>query len=168
MLWVKSASAPNNTNGDPEMPHVSTDLMLDQSVIAANDNHAATGIGEALVTHLDDHPIQGGFDPQYGGATWRTLISGDQMNSSELVLGVAQIPAGGVLALHRHPPAEFYFVLTGSGVVTIDGIPHDVVSGSSVYIPGNAEHSFAAGADGVSFAYGFAKNAFSDIEYTFS
>ncbi len=150
------------------MPCASSELTIDYPLVAANTNHAANEAGETYVTHMDDHPIQTRLEPQYGGATWRTLISCDQMNSSELVLGVAQIPAGGILAAHRHLPAEFYFVLSGSGVVTIDGVAHSVACGSSVYIPGNAEHSFAAGHEGVSFAYGFAQNAFSDIQYTFS
>lgn len=150
------------------MPAASAEREFYNSAPVANDDCVISGLDQTYVTHLDDQPIHGGFDPQYGGATWRTLISGDQMNSSELVLGVAEIPAGGVLALHRHPPAEFYFILSGSGVVTIDGVLHDVMRGSSVYIPGNAEHCLAAGTDGVSFAYGFAKNAFSDIAYAFS
>lgn len=130
----------------------------------ANDNVVAN----SNVIHVEDQPIECGFGPQYGGATWRTLISGDRTDSSELVLGIANIPARGILAAHRHPPAEFYLIMSGSGIVTLDGVPHDVVSGSCVYIPGNAEHSFEAGPEGVSFAYGFAQNAFSDVEYTFS
>lgn len=129
---------------------------------------ANSPIGRGHVTHIDDLPIEGGFGTQYGGATWRTLISGDVMESSCLVLGVAQIPAGGVLAAHRHAPSEFYFILSGSGIVTIEQTAHEVIRGSSVFIPANAEHSLAAGPDGVSFAYGFAKNAFSEIEYAFS
>ncbi|MCE8006135.1 cupin domain-containing protein [Aestuariivita sp.] len=135
---------------------------------AANDNRAGSFAASRYVVHADDQPIEGGFGPQYGGVTWRTLICRDRMASSELVLGVAQIPAGGLLAAHRHPPAEFYFVLSGSGVVTIDGAAHPVIRSSTVYIPGNAEHSFAAGPDGVSFAYGFAMHAFGEVEYTFS
>ncbi len=64
--------------------------------------------------------------------------------------------------------AEFYLITAGSGEVVIDGVAHQVVGGSSVFIPGNAEHSFAAGPEGVSFAYGFARNTFGEIEYTFS
>ncbi|MGB7242405.1 MAG: cupin domain-containing protein [Sulfitobacter sp.] len=142
------------------------DVMPD--AIVANDNCAHGAGAPHYVSHLNDLPIEGGFGPEYGGATWRTLISSDRTSSQGLVLGVAQIPAGGVLAAHRHPPAEFYFVLSGFGVVTIDGVAHDVTHGSSVFVPGNAEHSMAAGAQGISFAYGFAENAFSDIQYTFS
>ena len=141
-------------------PHVENFI----SDVIANDNVPIC----RHVVHADDLPIETGFGPQYGGATWKTLISSDRMESAEVVLGVAQIPAGGVLAPHRHPPAEFYFVMSGSGVVMLEGVANPVTSGSAVFIPGNAEHSFEAGPEGVSFAYGFAQNAFSDVEYTFS
>ena len=150
------------------MPATPVETQLFTSDAVANDNYPGRLNGTRHVVHIDDLPIEGGLGPQYGGATWRTMICRDRMESSELVLGVAQIPGGGVLAAHRHPPAECYFVLSGSGAVTIDGVPHDVIRGSSVYIPGNAEHSFAAGHDGVSFAYGFARHAFGEIEYSFS
>ena len=147
-------------------PSPETEIFTSEA--AANDNYVGRLSDSRHVVHMDDLPIEGGFGPHYGGATWRTLICSDRMESSELVLGVAQIPSGGVLALHRHPPAEFYFILSGSGIVTIDGTDHRVTRGSGVYVPGNAEHSFAAGIDGVSFAYGFARNAFNEVEYTFS
>lgn len=150
------------------MPATPAETDMFPSEAAANDNYPGRLNGTRHVVHLDDLPIEGGFGPQYGGATWRTLICRDRNDSSELVLGVAQIPAGGVLAPHRHLPAEFYFILSGSGVVTIDGAAHDVIRGSSVFIPGNAEHSFAAGPDGASFAYGFATDTFADIKYEFS
>lgn len=134
----------------------------------ANDNHAVRAGGFPHVCHIDDVSLESGSSEAYGGATWRTLICRDKVNTSDMVLGIAEIPANGVLAAHRHPPAEFYLVLDGSGQVTIDGVSHDVGQRSVIFIPGNAEHSFAAGPLGVSFAYGFAENAFSDVNYTFS
>ena len=38
-----------------------------------------------------------------------------------LTAGIAQLEPGGHLALHRHDPAELYFLLEGEAVVTIDG-----------------------------------------------
>ncbi len=121
-----------------------------------------------FVRRLEDLPIEGGTDPVYGDVTWRTLISADRTASSDFLLGVAEFPANGLLHLHRHAPPEFYLCLSGSGVVTIDGLQHAISAGSAVFVPGNAEHGVTAGPDGLSFAYGFAQNAFSDIEYVFS
>jgi len=130
--------------------------------IAANDNPAG------FVTALDDQPIEGGFDPVFGDVTWQTLISGDKTQSTGVVLGVATFPANGVLHLHRHTPPEFYFGLTGSGTVMLDGQPVEIVPGSAIFIPSNAEHGVTAGSAGLTFVYGFGEDAFSQIEYRFS
>lgn len=139
--------------------------MIDAAVfepVAANDNTAG------FVTLVDDQPIEGGFDPAFGDVTWQTLISGDKTASTSLVLGIATFPANGVLHLHRHAPPEFYFCLSGSGVVTLDGQPHHISPGSAVFVPGSVEHGVRAGAEGLKFAYGFGEDAFSAIEYKFS
>lgn len=122
----------------------------------------------AVVVQLDDQPVEGGDNPVYGDVTWRTMISSDRTPSSDLLLGVAEFKSNGVLHLHRHEPPEFYLCLSGSGVVTIDGIEHPVKAGTAVYIPGNAEHGVVAGTVGLTFAYGFAQHSFADIDYVFS
>ncbi|MDG1377861.1 MAG: cupin domain-containing protein [Yoonia sp.] len=129
---------------------------------AANDTPAG------FLTIVDDQPIEGGFDPAFGNVTWQTLISGDKTASTGVVLGVATFPAHGVLHLHRHTPPEFYFCLSGSGVVTIDGQPLHFAPGSAIFVPANAEHGVRAGADGLKLVYGFGEDAFSTIEYRFS
>lgn len=116
-----------------------------------------------------EHQVrEGGIDPVFGNVSWRTLISSDRTPSADMVLGIAEFPANGMLHPHRHAPTEFYLGLSGDGVVTIDGNTYRIATGIAVFIPGNAEHAVAAGADGLSFAYGFAKDAFSDIDYVFS
>ena len=122
----------------------------------------------AVVIKLDDQPIEGGDNPVYGDVTWRTLISADRTPTSDLLLGVAEFQAHGVLHLHRHEPAEFYLCLMGSGIVTIDGKEHLIDPGSAVFIPGNAEHGVVAGVQGMTLAYGFAQHAFTDVQYVFS
>ncbi len=117
---------------------------------------------------LEHQPYEGGTDPQIGCVSWRTLISSDRTPSRDLVLGVAEFDAFGTLNLHRHKPAEFYFGLSGEGVVEIDGVGHRIAPGIAVFIPGNAEHGVVAGANGLSFVYGFPENAFEDVNYTFS
>ena len=135
---------------------------------ALNENVPLAAAEAGFVRQLDGLAVEGGTDPTYGNVTWRTLISADRTPSTDFLLGVAGFPAHGVLHLHRHLPPEFYFCTAGSGTVTIDGVEHPVSSGSAVFIPGNAEHGVVAGENGLTFAYGFAQNAFSDIEYVFS
>lgn len=146
----------------------STVLTSVESADALNDNVPLAAADTGFVRHLDSLPVEGGTDPAYGDVTWRTLISADRTPSTGFLLGVAEFPAQGVLHLHRHLPPEFYLCTAGSGIVTIDGVEHEVTIGSAVFIPGNAEHGVIAGENGLTFAYGFAQNAFSDIEYVFS
>jgi quercetin dioxygenase-like cupin family protein len=147
------------------MPLSSLNDLLDDALAVPQ---AANDTPTPFVVALDDQAIEGGFDPVFGDVTWQTLISGDKTASNGLVLGVATFVANGVLHLHRHAPPEFYFCLSGSGVVTMDGQPHHVTPGSAIFIPSNVEHGVRAGDGGLKFAYGFGENAFSEIEYQFS
>ena len=124
--------------------------------------------GTAFVVDAASVPLEGGTDPSYGTVKWRTLINGGQHATREFVLGVAEFEPHGTLLPHRHSAAEFYFGLSGSGVVMIEGVPHTITPGTAVYLPADAEHGVTAGEDGLSFAYGFAENAFSEIIYRFS
>jgi mannose-6-phosphate isomerase-like protein (cupin superfamily) len=54
---------------------------------------------------------------------WKSLIGAGLTPSTALTLGIARVPSGGQLATHRHEQAEVYFVLDGTGIVTIDGSP---------------------------------------------
>jgi quercetin dioxygenase-like cupin family protein len=49
-----------------------------------------------------------------GRASFRSLIDGDVTASSHLTFGTATLEPGGSLALHRHPPAEIYYILAGA------------------------------------------------------
>ena len=116
----------------------------------------------------DDAPIEGGFDPKFGDVTWRTLICKDRMNSDDIVLGTAHLPAFGRLPLHRHDPAEFYYFISGHGEVTIEGKATAVYPGMAVFVPGRAEHGVTASDESLEFVYGFAQHRFGDVVYNFS
>ena len=121
-----------------------------------------------LVVNLNKTRVEKFDNPTHGDVTWRTLFSSDKTPTSDVLLGVADFTPHGVLSLHRHVPAEFYLCLSGSGVVTIDQVDHPISTGSAVFVPANAEHGVLAGARGLSIAYGFAQDSFSDIDYVFS
>ncbi len=143
------------------MSHANLDILPEPSEDAPSRQNP-------WAIHRDDVPIEGGFDPQFGDAMWQTLICGDRMQSSDMVLGLAQIPAFGSLPLHRHDPAEFYFITSGQGDVMIDGAITPVHAGVAVFVRGGAEHGITAGPDGVEFLYGFPQNRFGDVKYRFS
>jgi quercetin dioxygenase-like cupin family protein len=105
---------------------------------------------------------------QRGEAEWKTLISAGLTRSSGLTVGVARLPPGGSLHTHRHEQAEAYFILGGTGVVTIGGTARPLREGVAVFIPGNVLHSVrATGEADLRFAYVLAADSFDDVEYLF-
>jgi mannose-6-phosphate isomerase-like protein (cupin superfamily) len=62
-----------------------------------------------------------------------------------------------------------YHVISGRGVVLIDGKEYDVEKGSVVFIPGDAEHGVrCVGEEDLVWLYVFATAAFGDVFYRFS
>ena len=103
-----------------------------------------------------------------GMVYWKTLLSADVTHSEALTMGIAKIPPGEALHMHRHPQPEIYLILQGRGSVRIDGRPQPVAAGSAVFIPANAPHSCAnTGATDLRFTYVFAANSFAEVEYSF-
>lgn len=134
---------------------------------APADNSPYAPSSEAFSIHADDVAQEGG-DPTYGTVTWRTLINGTPNVPREFVLGIAEFGPHGTLLPHRHDPAEFYLGIEGSGVVTIDGVAHQMAPGVAIYVPAGAEHGVVAGPNGLRFTYGFAEGSFESVEYRFS
>lgn len=129
------------------------DLVPDAQPLVLDEN-------ERQITSWNDHR---------GRLTFRTLFSADSTPTARMVTGVADIPVDGYLALHRHEQAETYYVLSGEGVVTLDGTDHRVSPGCNVFIPGFGEHGIRnTGTDTLRFFYVLAADAFTDIEYVFS
>jgi quercetin dioxygenase-like cupin family protein len=122
-----------------------------------------------LAIRDQDLPIAGWDDPIKGRVAWRTLFSGDVTPTNGLTAGVADLAPGGWLGLHRHRPAEIYYVLEGHGIVTLEGCEHGVSAGSAVFIPGDAEHGIRNTGDGsLRFLYAFPVGSFGEVEYVFS
>ena len=48
---------------------------------------------------------------------------------------------------HTHPTHEFYFMMTGTGVMTIGEEQRDVAPGDLIYIPPDAVHSLRTTSD---------------------
>lgn len=148
---------------------IDNDFVIDDSVyifpgIGINDPVSP----RTFAIDVNDQPVECKPESIGHDVSWRTLISSDRQPSSDFVLGIGEIRSGGVLPAHRHIPAEFYLGLSGDGVVIVEGIEHLISAGISIFIPGNFEHSIVAGDVGLSFAYGFARDSFSDITYELS
>lgn len=109
-------------------------------------------------------------DPQHGAITWHTLFSTPTTNTSDLSAGIAICPPRtGHLCAHRHKQAEIYHILEGEGDLTIDRKTSRVNAGSTVFIPGDAEHGIVnTGSGRLRWLYVFAVGAFEEVIYRFS
>lgn len=108
--------------------------------------------------------------PSRGQCEWHTHFSQPSTPTDSMCSGIAVCPPRTVaLSSHRHEQAEIYYIISGSGYVTINDKKHWVESGSSVFIPGNAEHSVTnEGEEVLRFFYVFPTGAFSNVIYRFS
>lgn len=124
---------------------------------------------EPLVVDEADAARETWDDPVKGVLGFRTLFSSGTTATQELTAGIADLDAGDWLGLHRHDPAEIYFIAEGHGIVTLDGTDHAVSAGAAVYIPGNVEHGIRnSGQSPLSFFYVFPVASFDDVVYRFS
>jgi mannose-6-phosphate isomerase-like protein (cupin superfamily) len=100
------------------------------------------------------------------GVSWRTLTSADRTPSDALTSGICEIQPGGTLALHRHAPAEVYYILDGTGIVTLSEHGRAVGPGATIFIPGGTPHAFRnTGRSVLRFFYVFPVDSYGDVEY---
>ena len=89
----------------------------------------AASEGEHLI-HFRDH---GNIYIKAGAAT----------GSSNLALGTQQVTRGAGIPVHRHlVEDEAFYVLEGSGAVTLNDVRHSFEKGATIFIPRNTWHGF--------------------------
>lgn len=126
--------------------------------------------GRAVVRHPNDCETEEWTDSARGIVKWWTLVSGDRTPTSGLTAGLAEIPVGAPRQQrgHWHEHAELYYVVSGSGVVVVDGVESEVTADTAVFIPGSVEHfAVNTGEVPLRLVYVFAADSFSDIDYCF-
>ena len=125
---------------------------------------------QPTIRHPSDVPVEGWDDPIRGSITWRTMISAERTHTSAVTVGIAELQpeAEAGNRLHRHSHPEVYYVIEGEGVVEIDGQPHQLRPGSTVFIPGRVPHSLRnSGASVLRILYTFPADSFDDVVYEF-
>lgn len=121
-----------------------------------------------VITRAEERPREGWDDPVRGRVAWYTLFSQDIAPTDSMSAGVAEVPAGGQLHLHRHAQPELYYILEGTGIMSIDGQERLVTAGAAIFIPGDAEHGIRGeGGSSVRLLYVFPTDKFSDVVYRF-
>jgi quercetin dioxygenase-like cupin family protein len=125
---------------------------------------------QGVVVHESACPLEGWDDAIRGRIVWRTLLSGDRTPTARMTLGVTDVGPGqpSPFLPHRHAQTEIYYVLSGEGIVSIDGVEHALRAGSSVFIPGDVWHGARnTGTEVLRLLYVFATDSFSDVNYIF-
>ena len=65
--------------------------------------------------------------------------------SNNLGLGTQQLPKGSGIPVHRHlHKDEAFYVLEGSGMVTLNDVCHPCERGGTIFIPKNTWHGFSS------------------------
>lgn len=119
---------------------------------------------------IDDSESSSFSDTQKGECSWKPLLSSPTTASDTFTAGIAVCPPRtGSLALHRHAHAELYHILSGQGIICIDGTDHVVGEGDVVFIPGDTEHGVFNTNETLPFKwfYRFAADRFEDVIYRF-
>ena len=130
---------------------------------------AVSDQAEPLALDEADLAPDGWDDPVRGRLRWRTLFSKGMTPTAGMTCGVTELRAGDWLGLHRHAPAEVYYVFAGAGVMSLDGREIPVKAGSAVFIPGMAEHGLRqTGNETLRLFYAFPVDSFDGVEYLFS
>jgi mannose-6-phosphate isomerase-like protein (cupin superfamily) len=125
---------------------------------------------QGFITHEEDCELEGARDALPGSVRWRTLISGDRTPTHSLTVGVAELEPGESRDFrpHQHAQPEVYYILSGTGIVTISGTEHPVRPASAVFIPGAAEHGARnTGSELLRLLYVFPSDSFAEIRYAF-
>jgi mannose-6-phosphate isomerase-like protein (cupin superfamily) len=116
-----------------------------------------------------DAPQDGWDDPVRGRLRWRTLFSKGVTPTERMTCGVTELRPGDWLGLHRHAPAEIYYVFAGAGLMSLEGRELPIKAGSAVFIPGMAEHGLRqTGSEILRLFYAFPVDSFDSVEYLFS
>ena len=91
---------------------------------------------EPKIKRVDEMPA----DTRRGGDV-RTLLSPKTVGSTSGFMGVATLGPGDIIKEHYHPYSEeFIYMVKGSMVARLDGVPHDLQTGQALYIPINVKH----------------------------
>jgi quercetin dioxygenase-like cupin family protein len=71
------------------------------------------------------------------------------LGAKESIVCWVKSPAGWSGKPHSHDREEIIVALAGSGVVTLDGAPHDFAAGDAIVIGAGTVHGMEAGPDGM-------------------
>jgi len=80
-----------------------------------------------------------------------------------------EVAGGGLVDPHSHPTHEFYYVLRGRGIMTVEGDERQIAQGDLVHIQPDAVHSLRPVSDNASihcFCFAIGTKDAGPIDYT--
>lgn len=80
-----------------------------------------------------------------------------------------EVAGGGMVDPHSHPTHEFYYVLNGRGIMTIEGEDREIAQGDLVHIPPDAVHTLRPVSDNAPihcFCFAIGVKGAGPIDYT--
>ena len=96
-----------------------------------------------IVRNLNDPEVLETTYQAHGGAVARMIL--DRRLLREIgFLAVATLPPGNRIEAHVDPMEEIYFVLSGTGLMGVDGEEREVGPGDATWIPAGASHELTA------------------------
>ena len=80
--------------------------------------------------------------PRYkrDGITSHLLVSALTCGAENLAITLVEMEPGGVQHVHSHEPEQMYYILEGSGIMTVDDEREQVEAGDCIYFPSFAKH----------------------------
>jgi mannose-6-phosphate isomerase-like protein (cupin superfamily) len=74
------------------------------------------------------------------GMTNTVIINEETCGATAFTAGILYVPPGGKSVTDIHQVDEFYYIIGGSGTVTVNGVPHQVQAGDLLFLPARWEH----------------------------
>jgi mannose-6-phosphate isomerase-like protein (cupin superfamily) len=84
--------------------------------------------------------VKDGIEFRGLGALVKRVIYPELTGVKGATLAIVYINPGEEIKLHSHPEEELYYIISGTGTVTLDDEEHPVGPGTAVYIAGNRVH----------------------------
>jgi mannose-6-phosphate isomerase-like protein (cupin superfamily) len=68
------------------------------------------------------------------------LVSALTGSSKNMAITLVEMEPGGIQQVHAHEPEQMYYILEGSGIMTVDDEQRPVQAGDCIFFPSLARH----------------------------
>lgn len=90
--------------------------------------------------HVNESDIAGERAPPPNSRILKHLAAPWTLGTKHLWVGLSEIDSGSTSNLQSHENEEVFYVMSGHGVVEVDGESQEIAPGSVVFVPSNAAH----------------------------